>query len=124
MPIRVVNVIPQFRSGETNFDSEPSVAVNPSNPQQVVLTSFTPDTGAVVTTGSYFFSTDGGQTWALNSVIPGGNSVLNTGDISVRFGGSSGACSNSDHHHGKCWREVGLAVPGRGNLGLASGWTW
>jgi len=90
MPIRVVNVIPQFRSGETNFDSEPSIAVNPSNPRQVVLTSFTPDTGAVVTTGSYFFSTDGGQTWAMNSVIPGGNSVLNTGDISVRFGGSSG----------------------------------
>src|SRR6476660_2700332 len=90
MPIRVVNVIPQFRSGETNCDSEPSIVVNPSNPQQVVLTSSTPDTGAVVTTGPYFFSTDGGQTWGLNSVIPGGNSILNTGDISVRFGGSSG----------------------------------
>src|SRR5262245_23708537 len=90
MPIRVVNVIPQSLSSETNFDSEPSVAVNPSNPQQVVVTSFTPDTAAPVTTGPYFFSTDGGTTWSQNSVIPGGNATFGTKDISVRFGGSSG----------------------------------
>jgi hypothetical protein len=90
MPIRVVNTIPQSLSGETNFDSEPSIAVNPSNPQQIVITAFRPDTAVPVTTGPYFFSTDGGQTWALNSVIPGGTASLNTGDISVRFGGSSG----------------------------------
>src|SRR5262245_60793487 len=90
MPIRVVNVIPQSLSSETNFDSEPSVAVNPSNPQQVVVTSFTPDTAAPVTTGPYFFSTDGGATWSQNSVIPGGNATFGTKDISVRFGGSSG----------------------------------
>lgn len=90
MPIRVINVIPQSLSGETNFDSEPNVTVNPANPQQIVVTSFTPDTAAPVTTGPYFFSTDGGATWSQNSVIPGGTSTFGTKDISVRFGGSSG----------------------------------
>ena len=90
MPIRVVNIIPQNLSGETNFDSEPSIAVNVSRPQQIVVTSFTPDTALPVTTGPYFFSTDGGITWAQNSVIPGGNTTFGTKDISVRFGGSSG----------------------------------
>ena len=90
MPIRVVNVIPQSLSGETNFDSEPSITVNPANPQQIVLTSFTPDTATPVTTGPYFFSTDGGATWSQNSVIPGGTATFGTKDISVRFGGSSG----------------------------------
>lgn len=90
MPIRVVNVIPQSLSAETNFDSEPSITVNPSNPQQIVVTSFTPDTAAPVTTGPYFFSTNGGTTWAQNSVIPGANATFGTKDISVRFGGSSG----------------------------------
>lgn len=89
MPIRVVNIIPQSLSAETNFDSEPSIAVNPRNPQQIVVTSFTPDTATPVTTGPYFFSTDGGATWAQNSVIPGGNATFGTKDISVRFGGSS-----------------------------------
>ena len=81
MPIRVVNVIPQNLSGETNFDSEPTVSVNPANPQQIVVTSFTPDVAAPVTTGPYFFSTDGGVTWAQNSVIPGGTSTFGTKDI-------------------------------------------
>src|SRR3954453_14652358 len=90
MPIRVINVIPQSLSGETNFASEPSIAVNPSNPQQIVITSFTPDTASPVTTGPYFFTTNGGTSWAQNSVIPGGNATFGTKDISVRFGGSSG----------------------------------
>jgi hypothetical protein len=90
MPVRVINVIPQVLSGETNFDSEPSIAVNPSNPQQIVVSSFTPDTALPVTTGPYFVSTDGGTTWAQNSVIPGGTTTFGTKDISVRFGGSSG----------------------------------
>jgi hypothetical protein len=88
MPLRVINIIPQARSAETNFDSEPSIAVNPANPQQIVISAFTPDTATPVTTGPYFFSTDGGATWALNSVIPGGTTLLGTADISVRFAAS------------------------------------
>src|SRR5260370_39444401 len=90
MPIRVINIIPQNLSAETNFDSEPSITVNPSNPQQIVVTSFTPDTAMPVTTGPYFYTTDGGVIWSQNSVIPGGTTTFGTKDISVRFGGSSG----------------------------------
>jgi hypothetical protein len=90
MPLRVINIIPQVLSAETNFDSEPSIAVNPSNPQQIVISSFTPDTKLPVTTGPYFASTDGGTSWAQKSVIPGGTATFGTKDISVRFGGSSG----------------------------------
>src|SRR5262245_21225098 len=86
MPLTIVNVIPQTASAETNYDSEPSITVNLRNPLQLVLTAFTPDTAAGSTTGPYYFSTDGGQTWALNSVIPGGTSTFGTKDISVRFG--------------------------------------
>jgi hypothetical protein len=90
MQIRLINIIPKSRSGETNFDSEPSITVNPANPNQIVITAFTPDIAQPVSTGPYFFSTDNGSTWALNSVIPGGTSDLGTKDISVRFGGKSG----------------------------------
>jgi hypothetical protein len=88
MPLRVINVIPQTQSAETNFDSEPSVTVNPANPQQIVVSAFTPDTTTPVTTGPYFYSTDGGTTWSLNSVIPGGTALFGTRDISVRFAAS------------------------------------
>jgi len=39
--VTLVNMTPQSRSGETNQDSEPHIAVNPSNPQQLVSTAFT-----------------------------------------------------------------------------------
>jgi hypothetical protein len=90
MSIQVVNMIPQSLSGDTNFDSEPSVTVDPSDPQRLVGTAFRPDAAAGSTTGPYFFSADGGATWALNSVIPGGTSTFGQKDISVRFGPASG----------------------------------
>jgi hypothetical protein len=64
------------------------MAVNPSNPRQIVISSFTPDTTPLVTTGLYFHSSDGGTSWAQNSVIPGGTATFGTKDISVRFGSS------------------------------------
>jgi hypothetical protein len=88
MQIRLVNIIPKSRSAETNFDSEPSITVNPANPQQIVITAFTPDTAQPVSTGPYFFSSDNGSNWALNSVIPGGTPIFGTKDISIRFGSS------------------------------------
>ncbi|MBK3564496.1 hypothetical protein [Streptomyces sp. MBT62] len=90
MSIQVVNMVPQSLSGDTNFDSEPSVTVDPSDPQRIVGTAFRPDTAAGSSTGPYFFSADGGATWALNSVIPGGTSTFGQKDISVRFGPASG----------------------------------
>jgi hypothetical protein len=82
--VRVVNMIPKSMSGETNQDSEPQLTVNPDHPHTVVGTAFTPDPGGGPL-GPVFASFDGGHTWALDLVIPGGE----PNDQSVRFGGGS-----------------------------------
>jgi hypothetical protein len=69
--MRVVNVVPNDHSNETNDDSEPSVAVNPSNVDEIVVTAFTPPEGGNPN-GPLFFSVDGGETWSLKFDIPGG----------------------------------------------------
>src|SRR6266576_2814636 len=89
MPIRVINIIPQSQSAETNRDSEPNITVNPSNPQQIVVSAFTPDPASPPAGGPYFWSGDGGQTWSLNVAFPGDSATRSFPlDISVRFGGS------------------------------------
>lgn len=85
--IKVVNMIPASLSGETNQDSEPNIAVNPANPKAIVGTAFTPSP----TGGSYspiYISSDGGSTWSLRNVLPGGGG--GTHDITVGFAGSGG----------------------------------
>src|SRR6266516_6947206 len=81
--IKIVNVIPQSLSGETNQDSEPNIAVNPANPQQIAISAFSPDPmgGA---NAPIFVSTDGGDTWTLNSIVPSAGSI-GTGDITMKF---------------------------------------
>ena len=80
----LVNMIPKSLSHETAQDSEPSIAVNPSSPNQIVGTAFTPDPMGGPT-APIFVSNDGGRTWALRSTVP---SATDTGDISPRFGGN------------------------------------
>jgi hypothetical protein len=79
--IKVVNVIPQSLSGETQQDSEPNIAVNPANPSQMAITAFTPNPLGG-STAPIFISTDGGNSWTLNANVP---SSPATGDITVRF---------------------------------------
>ncbi len=80
----LVNMIPRSLSDETNQDSEPSLAVNPQNTDQIVGTAFTPDPlGGNL--APVFISTDGGSTWRLSSIVP---SQTQTGDIYVGFGPS------------------------------------
>src|SRR5215204_2438191 len=85
--IKVVNIIPQTLSGETNQDSEPNIAVNPNNPSQIACTAFTPNPlgGA---NAPIFISTNGGNSWTLNNIVPGAGS-LGTGDITLKFAGTS-----------------------------------
>src|SRR5215470_19411441 len=78
--VTVVNMIPRSLSRETNQDSEPSITVNPANPLEIVGTAFTPDPmgGAFA---PIFISTDGGNTWLLNSIVPStAGSSVPTGD--------------------------------------------
>jgi hypothetical protein len=80
----VVNIIPRSLSGETNQDSEPNLAVNPTNPQQLVASAFTPNPAGSGDAPIYV-STDGGNTWTLQAIVP---SDQMTADITVRFGGN------------------------------------
>jgi hypothetical protein len=84
--LRIVNMIPRSLSGEANQDSEPNLAVNPENPQQLVATAFTRDpfNGPLA---PVYVSTDGGLTWSLLSTVPGGPGTL---DISVGFSSTGG----------------------------------
>ena len=41
--VLVINMIPKSLTGETNQDSEPTIAVNPANPLQIAASAFTPD---------------------------------------------------------------------------------
>lgn len=83
--VMIVNIIPNFLSGETNQDSEPSLAVNPANPLQMAASAFTPDPMGGPNAPIYV-SGDGGRTWSLNSIVP---SEIDTGDISPHFGSTT-----------------------------------
>jgi len=84
-----VNIIPASLSGEANQDSEPNLAVNPSQPTDMVATAFTPDP-LHGPNAPIYVSTDGGQTWSLRTVIPG-SGPFGTGDISVGFSATGGS---------------------------------
>lgn len=83
--VRIVNAVPKDHSNEKNDDAEPSVAVNPKNPREMVITAFTPTEGGNPN-GPLFFSTDGGENWGLRFDIPGGE----THDQSLAFAKTSG----------------------------------
>jgi hypothetical protein len=87
MPTMLVNMIPQSLSGETHQDSEPNLAVSTTNPNVLVATAFSPSpTGSA--NAPVYVSTNGGATWTLISIVPGGNGFTGTDDITVRFGSS------------------------------------
>src|SRR4051812_35928795 len=84
--LQIVNMIPKVLSGETAQDSEPNIAVNPEQPNQIVATAFTLDP----MNGGHapvYVSQDIGATWSLRSIVPGGPG---TADISVAFGSRGG----------------------------------
>jgi hypothetical protein len=83
-------MVPRTLSRETNQDSEPTIAVNPENPLEIAATAFTPDPmGGPL--APLYVSTDGGNTWRLNSIVPStAGSGLGTMDISVAFASSGG----------------------------------
>jgi hypothetical protein len=84
--VTVINMVPNARSNETNQDSEPNLAVNPANPQQIAGSAFTPATAG--TSAPIYVSTNNGTLWSLNNIVPG-NGAVGTKDITLRFGGTS-----------------------------------
>lgn len=86
MPLRVVNIVPNVLSNETGGDTEPSIAVDPVNPQRIAITAFTPDPASSGSAPIYL-STDAGVNWATNVCLPGGNTTF---DSSIRFAGAAG----------------------------------
>ena len=71
--VTVINMIPASLSGETEQDSEPFIAINAENPKLMIGSAFTPNPNAPCTDCSVMYvSTDGGDTWHLNPVVPGG----------------------------------------------------
>lgn len=85
--VLVVNMIPKSRSGEDHQDSEPSLTVDLANPLHIAASAFTPDPGGG-SRAPIYVSTDGGQTWVLNSIVPGNNPDSGTSDITLDFGGN------------------------------------
>ena len=98
--LKIVNMIPNAWSDEENQDCEPNLSVNQVNPSEIIGTAFTFDNPAGTSaispamTGnwrSFFSSVDGGDTWALQFVLPSATGdQLPTWDVTVRYGGSSG----------------------------------
>lgn len=80
-------MIPQSLSGETNQDSEPNIAVNPNNPLQIACSAFTPNPMGG-SSAPIFVSTNGGDTWTLNNIVPGAGRI-GTSDITLKFAGTS-----------------------------------
>lgn len=85
---KVVNMVPASLSGETNQDSEPFLTVDASNPSRLVGTAFTPNPfGTSDGTAPVYVSTDSGNTWSLNLIVPSAGEV-GTSDITVSGSGT------------------------------------
>ncbi len=86
--IKVVNTIPNSLSGETWQDSEPFLAVHPSDPQILSASAFTRNPGASASgTAPIFISQDGGDSWTLQNIVP---SEVMTSDITHAFDANGG----------------------------------
>src|SRR5919112_4716303 len=95
--IQVVNMVPKSLSNESEQDSEPHIAVNPTNPQQIAASAFTPDPMGGPNAPIYV-STNGGLTWRLNPIVPSGaGQFFPTGDITTS---APGRRSDDDDDNG------------------------
>jgi hypothetical protein len=87
---RLVNMIPNGRSGETVQDAEPTITVDPRNFSLMAGSAFTWDNltgGPMVTaTAPIYVSKDEGNTWTLSFIVPSKiGAGFPTGDITLSF---------------------------------------
>lgn len=89
--IAVVDVIPAGLSGETNQDSEPSLAVDSSQPLRMAASAFARGLGfCPFDLAPIFVSTDGGDGWILECLLPSDLTGL-TADATLRIDGTTGS---------------------------------
>jgi hypothetical protein len=106
---RLVNMIPQNRSAETNQDSEPTLAIDPNSVDRMAGSAFTYDNldGSPMTTATapIYVSIDRGATWTLALTVPSlAGAQFPTGDITLSFSSTlSGAPS-----HLTSWLYAGI----------------
>ena len=86
MPVRtrVVNMIPQSQSNESNDDSETNIALNPADPRIIAATAFTATPTAVI-----FLTSDHGETWAEAAIVP-----PSTNDYNAKFSRNALYCGD------------------------------
>ncbi len=93
--LRIINMIPNSWSDEENQDCEPNLSVNPADRRHIIGTAFTFDNPAGTSalspamSGNWaplFSSLDGGETWALQFVLPSAaGDQLPTWDVTSRY---------------------------------------
>jgi hypothetical protein len=88
--VRVVDMTPASESTEEIQNSEPSIAVNPANPNQVAASAFMAAPGGppLPSISPIYISYDGGDSWALDSILD--SAGPSTADATLRFGSKSG----------------------------------
>ena len=111
MPIKIVNMIPNSLSGESGRDSEPNVSATFLDPSSIAASVFTLDPGNSGNAPIYI-SSDGGDTWVLNVLLPGGNK---TNDTTLRFVGGSNVLYagilRTDNSHLNILRTADFTAP-------------
>jgi hypothetical protein len=84
MKVRVVNMIPQSQSNESNDDSETNIALDPADPRKIGGTAFTATPTAVI-----FLSSDRGETWVEAAIVP-----AFTNDYNAKFSRNALYCGD------------------------------
>jgi hypothetical protein len=65
--VRVVDTVPAVRSDETELNWQSSIAINPANPNEIVVTAYREPPNNI----GYSYSYDRGQNWQMNFSEPG-----------------------------------------------------
>jgi len=107
--VSVINMIPNSQSNETNQDSEPNLAVDPTNTNRIVGSAFTLNPTGANNVAPVFISTDRGNTWDMNNIVPSGNGM--TGDISIDFALRGNTLYTGILRGGSYLRQIVLRAP-------------
>jgi hypothetical protein len=84
----VSNSDTNLKNTDTWGDEEPSIAINPANPNEIIIVAFSGDWGS---TAPWFHSTNGGLLWTKRSTIPVPTGLVGGGpdDQSIDYGRNS-----------------------------------